>query len=113
MAVVAVLLIHIDRNKDVNPRAKRMRVRFCLMDFKDRMESARRWSSPCKHMALARTKLPRKSMMIGLAKGAKASLTDATLKAVISTGTSRAVTGIGIHSVTHQVTTRKNMARRL
>jgi len=112
MAVVAVLLIHIERSRDVNPKAKRIRVLFCLMDFRERMDMARRWSNACKHMALARIKLPRKSMMMGLAKGTKASFTDETLKTVMSMGTSRAVMGIGIHSVTHQVTMKRNMAKR-
>jgi len=57
-------------------------------------------------------KLPRKSMMMGLAKGAKASLAEATLKTVMKTGINRAVKGMGMHSVTHQTTMRKKMARR-
>jgi hypothetical protein len=51
--------------------------------------------------------------MIGLAKGAKASFTGQIRKIVRRTGIIRAVIGIGIHSVTHQTTTRRKTARRL
>ena len=61
-------------------------------------------------MALARIKLPKKSMIIGLANGANASLTGVIWKTVKNTGIKRAVTGIGIHSVTHQTTTRRKTA---
>lgn len=48
----------------------------------------------------------------GVANGAKASFAVSMPKRVMSTGAKRAVTGIGMHSVTHQTTTRANMQRR-
>jgi hypothetical protein len=58
-------------------------------------------------------KLPRKSIMIGLAKGAKASLAVEMEKTVMKTGMRRAVIGMGIHSVTHHTTTRRKTAKSL
>jgi hypothetical protein len=64
-------------------------------------------------MARAKIKLPKKSIIIGFAKGARASLMEAIWKTVMNTGIRRAVIGIGIHSVTHQTTIIRKMARRL
>jgi hypothetical protein len=49
-------------------------------------------------------------MIIGLANGANASLTGVIWKTVKNTGMRRAVTGIGIHSVTHQTTIKRKTA---
>jgi hypothetical protein len=51
--------------------------------------------------------------MIGLAKGDRASWMVVILNIVINTGMSRAVIGMGMHSVTHQVMTRKKTASSL
>ncbi len=44
MAVVAVLLIHMERKSVVNPMAKRILVFLWAMDFRERMEKASFWS---------------------------------------------------------------------
>jgi len=77
MAVVAVLLIHIERNKVVNPVARRIRVFLWPMDFRERIEKASFWSREWTLIALARMKLPKKSMIMGLANGANAFFTGA------------------------------------
>jgi len=63
-------------------------------------------------MALAKIKLPKKSSIMGFANGVNASFTVVILSIVKKMGIKRAVTGIGIHSVTHHTTTRRNTANR-
>jgi len=106
IAVVAVLLSHMDRRYDVNPSAKIDAIPLPFKILNDKRNNANFRSSPCKVIALARIKLPIKRKIISLANGANASRVVTTFKRAPRTGTSKAVTGNGTASPTHQRNTK-------
>jgi|GEM_PF-6044255 len=100
IAVVAVLLIHMETKAAVPPYTRRMRAVLLPTQDMERILKAKRLSSPCAIIASARMKLPRNRNTVGSAKGAKAVATGATPSSTHSTAPRTAVIGMGIGSVT-------------
>jgi hypothetical protein len=100
IAVVAVLLIHIERNPVIAPKANINRAGLDPIQGRDNIAKAIRRSKPWTSMAWAMKKLPMNRKITGLAKGARTSLADPTAARMQKIGPRRAVIGIGIASVT-------------
>jgi len=112
IAVVAVLLIHIEKKALMAPQEMMIRVGLRATSAQDNMVRARRLSNLWTIMASASRKLPMKRKMMGLEKGAKAVLASAIPRMTQRATPSKAVTGMGIASVTQYISTRARMAVR-
>src|SRR3990170_2731331 len=99
IAVVAVLLIHMDMKAVIAPQENRMRDGLLPTQDQERIVRARRLSIPCTIIASASIKLPIKRNIIGSENGAKATLASAIPRTTHSTTPNRAVTGIGMASL--------------
>ncbi len=80
IAVVAVLLIHIEMPVATAPKTNRIRVGLPPTARDDRAPNAIRRSRPCANIASASMKLPMNRKMIGSAKGARTVRAGADLK---------------------------------
>ena len=110
MAVVAVLLIHIEMPAVTPPNTRRMRTGLRPTSREDRALNAIRRSRPWTNIASASMKLPMNRKMMGSAKGANAVRAGATRSTTASTGPISAVTASGSASVIQRTTIIARMA---
>ena len=110
MAVVAVLLIHIEIAAATPPYTNRMRAGLPPTSRDDSAPNAMRRSRWCTNIASASMKLPMNRKMMGSANGASAVRAGATCRTIARTGPMSAVTASGSASVTQSTTIMARMA---
>ena len=111
-AVVATLLIHMESNAVIPPRAAYKVKGERSTPFRVRSQRASRRSRPCRDIAAAIKKLPINKKIEGEAKGASTSRSRATPRGMQSAGASSAVAAMGIASVIQKTTARASTAAR-
>ena len=112
IAVVAVLLIHMEMPVATAPKTSRILVGLPPTARDDRAPNAIRRSRPWANIASASMKLPMKRKMMGSANGAKTTRAGATCRMIANTGPISAVTASGSASVIHRITIISRIAAR-